>query len=109
MITQRRKITGDGKGRRSRADNRNSLAIWCHWPWHPMDDIVLEIGSDTLEPADCDWIFLDAAAPAGRLAGAVTGPAQNSWKDIRFPVDHVGVAVATLRNQPDIFRDWGVG
>ena len=66
-------------------------------------DIVLEIGGDALQAADRHRLLLDAAAPAGRLARPVAGPSQNARKDIGFPVDHVGVAVAACGDQTDVF------
>ena len=66
-------------------------------------DVVLEVGGDALEPADRDRLLLDAAAPAGRLAGPVAGAPENAREHVRLPVDHVGVAVAARRDQPDVF------
>src|SRR6185295_6207804 len=37
--------------------------------------------------------------------GAVAGASQNSWKHVRLPIDHVGVAVAALGDQSDILRN----
>ena len=54
-------------------------------------------------------VFLDAAAPAGRLAGTVAGASENSRKHVRAPIDHVGVAVAALGDQSDVFRNGRVG
>ena len=71
----------------------------------PVADVVLVVGGDALEPADRDRLLLDAAAPAGRLAGAVAGASEDARKHIRMPVDHVGVAVAARRDQADIFGD----
>src|SRR5262249_11476857 len=68
-----------------------------------------EVGGDALETADRDRILLHATAPAGGLAGTVAGSAEHAGKDVRLPIDHVGVAVAARRDQPDIFGDWCVG
>ncbi len=48
--------------------------------------------------------FFHAAAPAGRLAGAVASAAQHAREHIRFPVDHIGVAVATLPRSAGYIR-----
>src|SRR3954452_5710090 len=69
-----------------------------------MPDVILEIGGDALQPADRHRRFLDAAAAARRLAWPVAGAAENSRKHIRFPVDHVGVAIAAFGDQADVFR-----
>src|SRR5262249_33603539 len=53
-------------------------------------------------------LLLDAAAPASRLARPVAGAPEDSRKHVGLPIDHVGVAIATRRDQPDVFRDWGV-
>ena len=66
-------------------------------------DVVLVVGGDALEPADRDRLLLDAAAAAGGLAGAVAGAAEHARKHVRLPIDHVGVAVAARRDQPDVF------
>jgi hypothetical protein len=39
-------------------------------------DVVLVVGGDALQAADRDRLLLDAAAAAGRLAGAVAGAAR---------------------------------
>src|SRR4029079_18057087 len=42
------------------------------------------------------------------VAWGCAGAAENPGKNVRFPVDHVRVAVATRRDQPDVFRDGSV-
>ena len=76
---------------------------------HAVADVVLEVGGDALQAADRDRLVLDAAAPAGRLARPIAGPPENAGKDVRLPVDHIGVAVATGGDQADVFGDGGVG
>src|SRR3954447_24831124 len=66
--------------------------------------VILEIGGDALQAADRDRRFLDAAAAARGLAWSVAGAAENSRKHIRFPVDHIGVAVTAFGDQADVFR-----
>ena len=78
-------------------------------------DVVLEVGRHALEAADRYRLrllavaFLDAPAPAGGLTGAIAGAAEDAGEDVRSPVDHVGVAVAALRDQPDVFGNGGMG
>ena len=43
------------------------------------------------------------------LARAVARAAEDAGKDVRLPVDHVGVAVAACGDQPDVFGNGGVG
>jgi hypothetical protein len=71
----------------------------------PSADVALVVGGDALEPADGDRLVLDPAAAAGRLARAVAGPPEDPGEDVGFPVDHIGVGVAALRDQADVFRD----
>src|SRR6476659_205042 len=68
-----------------------------------MLDVVLEVGGDALPPADRNRGVLDAAAAARRLARTIAGASQDSRKHIRSPIDHVGVAVAALGDQADVF------
>ena len=78
-------------------------------------DIALVVGSDALEAADRDGLGLglivlfDPSAPAGRFAGPIAGAAENAGEDVRLPVDHVGVAVTTRGDHPDVFRNGGMG
>src|SRR5258707_7894083 len=69
-----------------------------------MLDVILEIGGDALQPADRNGRFLDAATAARGFARTVAGAAENSRKHIRFPVDHVGVAITAFGDQTDVFR-----
>src|SRR5688572_28872669 len=69
-----------------------------------MADFVAVVRGDALEAADGDRFPVDTASPAGRLAGAVAGSAEDAREDVRLPVQHVGVGVFPLRDQPDVFR-----
>ena len=53
--------------------------------------------------------LLDAAAPAGGLARTVASAPEDPGKHVRFPVDHVGVAVAARGDQADVFGDRRMG
>ena len=66
------------------------------------------VGGDALQPADRDRLAVDAAAPAGRLARAVAGAAEDAGEHVRLAVQHVGVGEAPLRDQPDVFGNVGV-
>src|SRR6185312_11235243 len=67
------------------------------------------IGRDTLQPADRDRLVLDATASAGRLAGAVADTPEDSGKNVRVAVHHVGIGEPALSDQTDVFGDIGVG
>ena len=106
FVAERREIARHRERSRAAADQRDALAVLLFdGLGQAVADVVLEVGGDALEPADRDRLFLDAAAPAGRLARAIAGASENSRKHIRFPVDHVGVAVAARGDQTDVFRN----
>ena len=62
-----------------------------------------------LQPADRHRLAVDALAPAGRLARPVAGAAEDAGEHVRLAVHHVGVGEPPLRDQPDVFRNVGVG
>src|SRR6185312_4263017 len=72
-------------------------------------DIVPVIGRDALQPADRDRLVLDATAPTGRLAGAITHASEDSRKHVGVTVHHVGVGEPSLGDQTDVFGDICVG
>ena len=119
FVAQHRKVAGDGERRRTAADAGDALAILRRRLRHLGVDVVviLVVCGDALQPADRhrlllafdEGLVLDAAASAGRFAGTVAGPAQDSREDVRLPVDHVGVGVAAVRNQPNVFGNRRVG
>ena len=71
--------------------------------------VVAMIGGDALQAADGDRLGFDAPAPARRLARAVADAAENAGKDIRLTVDQVGLRELSLRDEPDVFGNVGVG
>src|SRR5271166_379166 len=109
IIAERRKVTRDCQRCRPAADQRNTLAVADgSRAGQAGTDIVLEVRRNALQAADRNRLLFHADPPAGRLAWPVAGTPENSGKDIGFPIDHVGVAVAASGNQSDVFRDWGV-
>ena len=73
-------------------------------------DVILVVGRHAFEPADGDRFGMGGVAlfhaqpAAGWFAGTVAGAAQNSRENVGDPVDHVGIGVAALGNQPDVLR-----
>ena len=108
VIAERREVARYRKRSRTAADQRDALAVLRQRLRHPVLDVVLEVGGDALQAADRNRCFLDAAAAARRLARTIAGASQNSGKHIRFPVDHIGVAITPLGNQTDVFGNWRV-
>src|SRR5215831_8563874 len=105
-VAERRKIARDRERGRATAHERNALAILaCGSAWQAHLDVVFEIGGDALEAADRDRLLLDATAPARRLTGPVASAAKHPGKHVRFPVDHIGVGVASGRDQANVFRN----
>ena len=71
-------------------------------------DVVAQVRRNALEPADGDRLSVYSSAPAGRLAGPVAGAAEDAREDVGFPVEQVGLGVASLGDQPEVFRHIGV-
>ena len=106
VIAERRQVARDRERGGAAAHQRDALAVLDgRRLGQPVADIVLVVGGDALQAADRDRLFLDAAAPAGRLARPVAGAPEDSGKHVRLPIDHVGVAVAACGDQPDVFGD----
>ena len=104
VIAERREIARHGQRGGPGADQRDALAVLrSRRLRQPRGDVVLVVGGDALQAADRDRLVFDAAAPAGRLAGAVAGAAEHARKHVGLPVDHVGVGVTPCRDQADIF------
>src|SRR5690606_5227577 len=111
LVAERRQVAGHGEGRGTGAHQGNALAVLLGGlGGDALGDILLDlvVGGDALEAADGDGLFLDPAATAGGLAGAVTGAAEDAGEYVGFPVDHVGVVVTTLGDQTDVFGNRGV-
>ena len=104
LIAERGEIARHRERSGPAADERNALAVLLlRRLGQAPADIVLEVGGDALEPADGNRLLFDAPAAARRLAGPVAGAAEYAGEHIRFPIDHVGVAVAARRDQTNVF------
>src|SRR6185437_5697535 len=110
VIAGGQEVARNGQRSRAGADQGDALAVLLlRCGRQPRAYGVLVIGGDALQAADRHRLVLDAAAPEGRLARPVAGPAEDAGEDVRRPVDHIGVAVALRRDQPDVFGYRGVG
>src|ERR1700733_2216715 len=106
LVTHRREVARNSQRSGATADQRNAVAVLaCGRLRQAIADIFLEVGGDAFQAADRDRFFLNPAAPASGLAGTITCAPEYAGKDIRMPIDHVGVAVAARRDQADVFRD----
>ena len=104
VIAERREVARHRERGGAAAHERDALAVLDGGRLgQAVADVVLVVGGDALQAADRHRLLLDADAPAGRLARPVAGAPEDSGKHVGLPVDHVGVAVATRRDQPDVF------
>ncbi len=104
VIAERGEVARDRERGGAAAHERDTLAVLHRRRLgEAIADVVLEVGGDAFEAADRHRLVLHTHASAGRLAGPVAGASENSGKDVGFPVDHVGVAIAARRDQADIF------
>src|SRR5207244_10144354 len=92
VVAERREVARDGERRGPGADARDPFPVFLRGGLgHPRLDVALVVGGDALQAADRHGlgllavVLLDAAAPAGGLAGTVAGAAENSGKDLRVP------------------------
>ncbi len=108
VIAERCEVARHRKRSRTATDQRDALAVLRQRLRHAMFDVVLEVGGNALQTADCNRRFLDAAATARRLTRTIAGASQNSGKHIRFPVDHIGVAITPVGDQTNVFGNWRV-
>jgi len=111
FITEGGKVAGHGQGSRTGTNQGNALAVLFGWfGGDALGNVVLDlvVGGNTLEAADGYRLFFHPATAAGGLTGAVTGTAENAREDVGFPVDHVGIVIAPLGDQADVFRNRGV-
>ena len=112
----RHEVVGDGEGGGSGADAGDAFAVlFGGGAGEEVGDVAAEVGRDAFEAADGDGFFDlsvvggQASAAAGGLAGAVAGAAEDGGKDVAFAVHHVGVGVAALGDEADVFGYVGVG
>src|SRR5262249_52491485 len=67
-----------------------------------------QIGGDALETTNRDRLFVDARATARGFARPIARPTEDAREYVRFPVEHVCVGVASLRDEPDVLGDVGM-
>ena len=106
LVAQGREVACNRQRGGTRAHESDPLAIALRrHRGQTRPDVALVVGRDALEAADRDRLLLDPAAPASRLARPVAGAAENSWKNVGLPVDHISIGITPCRDQPNIFRN----
>ena len=109
LVAERHQIVRDGQRGRPGAYAGDALSVLLgRDDREAVVDIAAKVGRHALQAADGDGCSVHAPSPAGRLARAVASAAQNSRKDVGLAVEHVGIGVPALRDQPDVFGDIGV-
>jgi hypothetical protein len=66
------------------------------------------VGGDSLQTANGNGFFFDAAASAGRLTRAVADSTENAGENVGFSIHQVGTGEFALSNQPNVFRNIGM-
>src|SRR5580658_941436 len=107
VIAERRQIIADGQRGRTGTDAGNALAVLDRrrLGQQPLE-VAFEVGRDALETADGYRLVLDATAATRRFTWPVAYATENAREYVRFPIQHIGVGVSTLRDQSYVF--WNV-
>jgi hypothetical protein len=109
FVTERHEVVGDGERRGPRPDASNALAVlFAGNDGQSVSDVVSQVRGDALEATDRDGAAVDAVAPTGRFARSVTGPAQDSGKDVGLTIEHVRVSEFALGNHAQVPGNIGV-
>ncbi len=110
LIAHGREVARHGERGRAGADAGDPPAVaLLRRRRQAIADVVLVVGRHALQAADGHRLFFHAHAPAGRLARPVARPPEDAREDVGLPVDHIGVRVSPLGDQPDVFRHRRVG
>ena len=105
FVTERQQIARDRKRRRTRAEQRDALAVLLlRHARHERRYVTFVVCGDALEPADRNRLLFGAHAPTGGFARSVARASENSGEHVRIPVEHVRFGVLFLRNQADVLR-----
>ena len=109
FVAQGHQVVRDRERGRPRADTGDALSVFLAGDLgKAIRDVVAQVGRDAFEAADGDRFAIHSATAAGRFAGPIARAAENGGEHIRLPVEHVGVGIAALRDQADVFRNIGV-
>src|SRR2546423_2236457 len=105
LIAKRHEVVRNRERSRAGADERDALAILLRGNrGQELVNVVPQIGGDALQSADRDRFAVDATAATRGLTRSIARPAENSRKDVRFPIEQIRFRVAPLRNETDVLR-----
>src|SRR5579862_979326 len=106
LVTERCQVIGDRERGGAGADAGDTLAVGlCRRLRQRSVQLALEIRGYPLEAANRHRLVFDALASTGGLAGAIADAAEDAGKYVRGSIEEVGVVIAALRNQADVFWD----
>src|SRR5690606_15562225 len=112
LVAEGEEIVGYGEGCGARADTEDPFAILGVGDAGELrahELVVAQGGGNALQAADRNRLAIDARATAGRLAGAITRPPENTGEDVGSAIQEIGLRVPSLGNQPDVLWNVGVG
>jgi hypothetical protein len=72
-------------------------------------DVSAKVSGDAFQAADGDGFGVQTSAATGRLTRPITGSAEYGRENVGLPIQHVSIGISSLRNEPDVFRNIGVG
>ena len=109
LVAEWTKVVGDRQRGAARADQCHLLAIVLRRRLRQaIDDVVAMVGGNAFQPANCDWLVLDATAATRRFAGAIADPAEDARKDVGLAIFHVRIAELSLGDQANVLRHVGM-
>ncbi len=71
----------------------------------PIADVITMIGRNAFQPANCDWLVLNAPAATGWFAWTIANAAKYAGKHVGFPIEHIRIAELTLGDEPYVRRN----
>ena len=110
FVAERHEIARDRQRGRPGADAGDAFAVLEAGSFgQESADVVAIIGGDALQTADGDRFSFDPPAATRRFAGSVADAPEYAGEDVGLTIDQIGVRESTLRDQPDVFRNIGMG
>ena len=109
-IPQRRQVARNGKRCRSATHQSNGFAVGGKRTFgHVRNNFAFVVGSHTFQAANGNGFIFHTSAAAGRFARPVARSAQNTGKNVGFPVHQISFRVPLGGNQTDVFGHGRMG